>query len=109
MSFDPSAAALPGSGVFGLPHSERDAAVVLVPVPERVRELDARARADAAPVIEAGGVENGGPELAAAAARVNAASAELNAWVEAEVARLLAGGKRVGVVGGDHAVAFGAI
>src|SRR5829696_6177862 len=33
MSFDPSAAALPGSGVFGLPHSEDEAAVVLVPVP----------------------------------------------------------------------------
>src|SRR5574340_682495 len=33
MTFDPSAAAQPGSGVFGLPHSERDAGVVLVPVP----------------------------------------------------------------------------
>src|ERR687884_2286991 len=33
MSFDPSAAALPGSGIFGLPHSAEDAAVVLVPVP----------------------------------------------------------------------------
>ena len=33
MTFDPSAAALAGSGVFGLPHSEAEAAVVLVPVP----------------------------------------------------------------------------
>ncbi len=32
-TFDPSAAALPGSGVFGLPHGEADAALVLVPVP----------------------------------------------------------------------------
>src|SRR6266496_1069293 len=155
MAFDPSAAALPGSGVFGLPHSEREAGVVLVPVPfeattsygggaargpeailaasrqvdlfdvetgrpyeagvhmlpipERIAALDAEARAAAAPVIEAGGVENGGPELAAAAARVDAASAEVDAWVEHEVARLLAAGKRVGVVGGDHAVAFGSI
>src|SRR5919204_2326207 len=147
MRFDPSAAALPGSGVYGLPHTEAEAAVVLVPVPfeattsygggaargpeailaasrqvdlydvetgrpyeagihmlpiaPRVRELDVRARADAAPVIEAGGVEHGGPGIAAAAARVNAASAELNGWVEAEVARLLDAGKRVGVVGGD--------
>src|SRR5690242_12254120 len=31
--FDPSAAALAGSGVYGLPHSEDEAAVVLVPVP----------------------------------------------------------------------------
>ena len=33
MTFDPSAAALPGSGIFGLPHSESEAALVLVPVP----------------------------------------------------------------------------
>jgi agmatinase len=31
--FDPSAAAQPGSGVFGLPHSADEAGVVLVPVP----------------------------------------------------------------------------
>jgi agmatinase len=31
--FDPSAAAPPGSGIFGLPHSEAEAALVLVPVP----------------------------------------------------------------------------
>ena len=155
MAFDPSAASLPGSGVFGLPHSEAEAGVVLVPVPfeattsygggaargpaavleasrqvdlfdvetgrpyqagihmqpipARILALDARARADAAPVIEAGGVANGGPELAEAAARVNAASAEVNAWVESEVSRLLAAGKKVGVVGGDHSVAFGGI
>jgi agmatinase len=155
MAFDPSAAALPGSGVFGLPHAEADAAVVLVPVPfeattsygggaargpqavlsasrqvdlhdvetgrpyqagihmlpvpERIAALDARARADAAPVIEAGGVDHGRPELAAAAARVNAVSAEVNAWVEGEVSRLHAAGKQVGVVGGDHSVAFGSI
>lgn len=33
MTFDPSAAALPGSGVFGLPHGEEEAALVLIPVP----------------------------------------------------------------------------
>src|SRR5689334_18176092 len=32
-AFDPNAAAAPGSGIFGLPHSAADAAVVLVPVP----------------------------------------------------------------------------
>lgn len=31
--FDPSAAAAPGSGIFGLPHTENDARVVIVPVP----------------------------------------------------------------------------
>ena len=33
MEFDPNAAAQPGSGVFGLPHSAVEAAVVLVPLP----------------------------------------------------------------------------
>ncbi len=33
MSFDPNAPAQPGSGVFGLPHGEDDALVVLLPVP----------------------------------------------------------------------------
>src|SRR6266568_2472418 len=154
-SFDPSAAALAGSGVFGLPHSEAEAAVVLVPVPfeattsygggaargpeavlsasrqvdlfdvetgrpyqagihmlplpERIVALDRAARAVAAPVLAAGGVANGGQELLAAAAKVNAASDEVNGWVESEVSRLLRAGKLVGVVGGDHSVAFGSV
>lgn len=33
MTFDPDAAAAPGSGIFGLSHSRSDAGVVLVPVP----------------------------------------------------------------------------
>jgi agmatinase len=33
MSFDPSAAAAAGSGLFGLPFAERDSAVVAIPVP----------------------------------------------------------------------------
>src|SRR5262245_54421684 len=32
-TFDPNAAALPGSGIFGLPHTPEEAAVVVVPVP----------------------------------------------------------------------------
>lgn len=32
-AFDPSAAAAPGSGIFGLPHSPDEAHVVLIPVP----------------------------------------------------------------------------
>jgi agmatinase len=154
MPFDPSAAALPGSGVYGLPHGEDDAAVVLVPVPfeattsyrggaaqgpaaileasrqvdlfdvetgrpyeagihmlppsDEIVALDRAARRDAEPVIAAGGAGDD-PDLRAAAARVNAATARMNAWVEAEVARLLARGKKVGLVGGDHSTAFGSI
>jgi len=32
-AFDPSAAASPESGIFGLPHEEHDARVVLIPMP----------------------------------------------------------------------------
>ncbi len=40
---------------------------------------------------------------------VNRASAQLNAELQDEVARLLAAGKKVGVLGGDHSAPFGAI
>jgi agmatinase len=154
MAFDPSAAARPGSGVFGLPHSEEEAGVVLVPVPfeattsygggtargpeailsasrqvdlfdvetgrpyeagihmlpvpEEVAALDRDAQAAAAPVIEAGGVGES-EALRRAAETVDRACERVNRWVEMRVAGLLARGKRVGVVGGDHSVAFGAM
>jgi agmatinase len=155
MTFDPSAPAQPGSGVFGLPHTLDEAAAVLVPVPfeattsygggaargpeailaasrqvdlfdvetgrpyeagihmlpipEEIAALDARARAAAAPVIAAGGVAPGRDDLARAAAEVDRACERVNRWVEDRVDDLLARGKRVGVVGGDHSVALGAI
>ena len=40
---------------------------------------------------------------------VNEGSARLNAWVQKETARHRARGKLVGVLGGDHAVPFGAL
>ena len=56
MAFDPSAAAQPGSGVFGLPHSEAEAGVVLVPVPFEA-------------TTSYGGGTSGGPEAILAASR----------------------------------------
>jgi agmatinase len=152
--FDPSAAALPGSGIFGLPHSEAEAALVLVPVPfeattsygggtsrgpeailgasrqvdlfdvetgrpyeaglhlvpspAEVERLARTARAKAAPVIAAGGTA-GSPALVRAAAEVDEACERVNTWVEERVAGLLAAGKRVGVLGGDHSVALGSL
>lgn len=151
MSFDPNGPASPDSGIFGLPHTEAEAAVVLVPVPWEVttsygggtsggpaailaasRQVDLfdldverpyeaglhmlaedpqvvgwneEGRALARGIIDAGGAADDDPTLA----RVNALSERLNAWVSAETERLLAGGKIVGVVGGDHSVPFGAI
>ncbi len=153
--FDPSAAALPGSGVFGLPHSEAEAGVVLVPVPfeattsygggaargpeaileasrqvdlfdvetgrpyqagihmlavpDELAALDRAARKAAAPVIEAGGVVPGREDLARAAAEVDRACERVNAWVEERVDGLLARGKKVGLVGGDHSTALGSL
>ena len=154
MAFDPNAPAQPGSGVFGLPHGEGDALVVLVPVPweattsygggasdgpraileasaqvdlydldvdrpyepgifmlpepEQVVAWNGQAKALAQKVIEAGGAGED-PELAAAMRRVDELSRQVDAWVEAEVARLLGAGKIVGVVGGDHSVPLGAL
>jgi agmatinase len=154
MPFDPSAAALPGSGIFGLPQTEAEAALVLVPVPfeattsygggtargpeailsasrqvdlfdvetgrpylagihllpspPEVERLDRVARAAAAPVIAAGGTQ-GSPALVRAAAEVDEACERVNAWVAERVAGLLAAGKVVGVLGGDHSVALGSL
>lgn len=154
LPFDPAAPAR-GDGVFGLPHTPDEAAVVLVPVPwepttsygkgtarapsailrasrqvdlfdlqtgrpyeagiamlpidPEIARLNAEACAAAEPVIEAGGVLGDDPALASGLARVNAASAELNARVETEVRTWLGRGKIVGTIGGDHSVPFGAI
>ena len=59
MAFDPNAAAPPGSGIFGLPHREDEAAIVLVPVPF------------AATVSYGGGAENGPDAILAASAQVD--------------------------------------
>lgn len=40
---------------------------------------------------------------------INKASRELNAWVESESKRLLADGRLVGLIGGDHSTPFGLI
>lgn len=74
----------------------------------QVRAWNEEGRALAQRVIAAGGVI-ADDELAQALARVNALGARLNEYVAAETERLLAAGKLVGVVGGDHSVPFGAI
>lgn len=59
------------------------------------------------PIIEAGGADT--PELEARLAEVNALSAKLNASVRATCEALLARGKRVALLGGDHSTPFGLI
>lgn len=75
----------------------------------RVRAWNERACARALPIIAAGGAIGDDAALQSALTDVNTLSRELDRWVEAEVGALLDAGKRVGVVGGDHSVALGAI
>lgn len=85
------------------------AGIAMLPFPDDVAAWSSAARVDAERVIAVGGRIAGEPELEAALARVNAASARLDARVHDDVAALVARGKLVGVLGGDHSVPFGAI
>jgi agmatinase len=154
-TFDPNAPAAAGSGIFGLPFTEAESSLVLLPVPweattsygggtsrapaairaashqvdlfdldfetpyapgifmrpeaAEVIAWNARARAAAERVIEVGGEIAGVRELEEALAEVNELSAMLNAWVKKETLGLLAKGKTVALVGGDHSTPFGAL
>jgi agmatinase len=70
----------------------------------RVREWNARASEHALRVLA-----HTQADVARDLEIVNRISRDLDAWVRAEVDELLARGKIVGVVGGDHSVAFGAM
>ncbi|MBC8072373.1 MAG: agmatinase family protein [Deltaproteobacteria bacterium] len=76
---------------------------------EEIVASNERACARALPVIAAGGVVEHDLALLAARDEVNLLSRSLDHWVETRVSALLARGKIVGVVGGDHSVALGSI
>ena len=80
--------------------------IAMLDEPAQVRAWNDEAKAAAAPIVEAGGADE---SLAAELALVNDRSARVNAWVRETVEGLLAKGKIVGVVGGDHSVPFGSI
>ncbi len=69
----------------------------------RIEAWDREVEADALAVIASAGNDPG------AAARVNARGGELNALVHATVRAILEDGRIPAVIGGDHAVPFGAI
>ena len=79
--------------------------IAMLPEEPRVRAWNTEAKQLAGPIIEAGGARPGDPSLA----RVNAICEELNAWLERTVTRLVADGKLVATVGGDHGSIYGAI
>jgi agmatinase len=82
--------------------------IALLPIPEDIRRMNAKARSLAGPVIEAGGPGDD-PALREKAARVNDLGEALNAWVYETAREWLARDKLVGVVGGDHSAPFGLI
>jgi agmatinase len=83
--------------------------IAMMPESERVRAWDREARALAERVIAVGGMLSDSRELRAALDRVNLLCGELNDYVYQEVSACLDQGRLVALVGGDHAVPFGAI
>lgn len=82
--------------------------IAMLPIPAEVRAWSDEARRAAIPIIEAGGSDGSDAHKAAIAA-VDALGERMNGWVYGHTRRLMAAGKLVGVVGGDHSVPFGAI
>lgn len=76
MSFDPNAAAAPGSGIYGLPHSPDEARVVLLPVPFE------------ATTSYGGGTANGPSAILAASRQVDLFDLETGRPYEAGIALL---------------------
>ncbi len=76
---------------------------------QRIVRLNKSAKSKARRIIEKGGDVQGDPKLARDLDLVNAACDEMNVWVYKTTLGHLKNHRVVGVVGGDHSVAFGAI
>ena len=151
--FDPDAAAVGNTGIYGLPFTPEESYVVIVPVPfeattsygggtsegpaavfeaskqvdlfdqetgrpyergiamldmpREVLDWNAEGKRIAATVIEQGGVVD--DVTREAAEKVNALGARVNEWVYEQTRTLLDAGKMPVILGGDHAVPFGAM
>lgn len=79
--------------------------IVLLPEAAEVRRWNDEARRSARTIMSA----DSGADSREAKTRVDDLSERMNAYVQSTVQRWLEAGKLVGVVGGDHSVAFGAI
>lgn len=81
----------------------------LQPASKKIAAWNKTAKAAAQKVIRAGGVVGKNSALKKALATVNELSAKVNEEVRREAEKILAAGKVIGLVGGDHASPFGAI
>ncbi len=87
-------------------HKPYRCGITMLPADAEITGLNGESRVRALKVIESeGGVDGGDPDLTA----VNAASARVNARVEALAKEQLQAGRLVGVVGGDHSSPYGLI
>lgn len=85
-----------------------EAGIFMLPADPEIEKLNRKAKKWARPVIEAGGVITT-DKLAQRLQQVNVASARVNEIVYQTAKSLIAEGKLVGVVGGDHSTPFGLI
>jgi agmatinase len=81
--------------------------IAMLDTPKKVARWNREAKPLAAKVIETGGPVD--RKSRNAVEKVNAISEQVNEWVYAETRSLLEAGKMPVVLGGDHAVPFGAI
>lgn len=86
-----------------------EAGMFLLPESRKIRAWNKTAKAAAQKVIRAGGRVGKNKVLAKALAEVNRLSKLVNEEVRRESARVLAAGKILGLIGGDHASPFGAL
>ena len=84
-----------------------EAGIAMLPVESEVDMWNDEARRLAEPVIENGGAGTD-PTLQRNLDRVNAMGAEVNEWVRARTAELIAKDKMPVILGGDHSTPFGA-
>ena len=83
------------------------AGIAMLDIPKKIVRWNREAKALAAPVIANGGATD--RKTRAAVEKVNAIGASVNEWVYTETRALLDQEKMPVVLGGDHAVPFGAI
>lgn len=86
-----------------------EAGIYMLPESKEIVELNRKAKRAARRIIERGGEISGSKKLQRQLDRVNRCSERLNEIVYEQTRSLLAQGKIVGVVGGDHSVPYGAI
>ncbi len=86
-----------------------EAGIAWLPVPGEIAAWNAAANKHAEPIGAAGGVDPKRRELVEAVRHVDAFCERTNAVIKATAAGWIAKGKLVGLVGGDHSTAYGAI